>query len=288
MTTPVICGLVLRFEIGENLGASDLIAGPALYAALACAWAGEEPRCLVRLSTDVTQAEVAAWRSVGVALEGAARGSESSLVFETPPLQRGETQRVRGNPLASLPEPIMLSPASSLFCANTDPVWILSCLDLQPRTFLAMDLHPSWLVARPIQSANALSRCALVSATEDEMRLVPPQLRDGWAESKAVITLTKCGKRGVRLDQGERQERLPAPDVADVRCDVGAGDLCFGLMAAAAMRSLRRDGVVELDDLARGYLEGLELLTLLLTSDTPRIFLDRVRSQSPSARSATG
>lgn len=281
---PTICGIPMRFRIAGVRDSEDLIAGPPIYASLACHWLGQEADCSVCLPADVSKEEIATWKNAGVDLTGNSRGGAPSLILETPPVHSDHSARIRGNPLLSLPA-ANRGCGGMLFCANIDPCWIMKSLNESGPALIAIDLHPSWLLSRPVQSARALEHCAIVTGTEYEMSLVPEHVRKRW-RSTSVVTLVKQGPKGAKLVQGRRSKQLPAAGASQIRCTVGAGDLSFGFMAAAACRSLNEFGELRFDAFVSGYLEGRSLLAMLLVSGTPRAFCNSVIQQSARSRRA--
>jgi sugar/nucleoside kinase (ribokinase family) len=252
----VVAGLLLRLVLTDGPApAPPALGGPALAAALGARLLGGRVRLLAAVPAELGPAEQQLLRRLDP--EGAfLRPLPFAALRWVGARVQGDNGRaeVVGDPVAWRAEPPYPDlRGRTLVLANGDPKWYAQLLQAGRPRFVALDVHGEWVLAHRAAALQAcLSRAHLLTITRRDFEALPSQVLPGVRAGRrgGPALVVKDGARGVRLHaDGQRRDR-PAPPVARVLTDVGAGDLLLGALAAALAPGPCPPG---LDDLTRAY-----------------------------------
>lgn len=285
----LISGLVLRISI-DSPNHTEALAGPLVYASIGYALAGVQAMALGAISSDVSDAELNDLEAVGVSTAQLSRQDIPSLKLVTrgvlsetdAPALSGDASRWAPTIDASFFD------GNTLSVANADPKWLSRLTYAVRPTFLAMDLHRRWIAAYPNDVQECTQRCDLVSGTAREWEMLE-RSSAGRPEWENCIRVIKQGAKGIRVELGQDRCDLPPPEVEQVKCDIGAGDLLFGFLSAFMVSRPPHDRG-RLSDLADGYMSIRHIIGQLLAAESPSVFLAAMREalQTVAPRQASG
>ena len=270
-----ISGLAMRFR-SSPAAIETQIAGPAVYACAGYAMLGGKPSMLAAISNDVSRTELDALECLGIDVDGLEWRKRPSIVLETP-FRSGDSKsfKLSDNPLLWMPaDTVRLEPTDVLFASNGDPEWLRRTIGRCRPRFLGLDLHATWALIRPVAMDACIRSADFVSATEEELSLIPSGALADLRDRNAIV-MCKKGAAGVSICSGREQYALPSPTVSNVVTDVGAGDLLFGAMAAAAVPCEEADS--RLSAFCRVYEQAASFVALLLQSNGPSELLSRLK-----------
>lgn len=233
-----VAGMFMRMDV-EGDSRPPVLSGPALTAAVGIYCHRARPRFLSipRCLTADEERLVSALDPE--ALARTSRGGD--IMYLKVPAQLGtRTPMSTGErpppPRILSPEAISEMMSRSLVLANGDPAEHAAVLAAVPlTTAVCVDLHGEWFGVRAREVAVLLARADVITVTEADWRRLPrlclSGLRLGYAPLPVLVV--KRGPEGVLIRSGGVEIALPPPLPPEmVRCDLGAGDLLVGCLAA--------------------------------------------------------
>jgi len=275
-----ITGLVLRFSVagcdGRPLG------GPAVYAGLAAALSGHPAKLAVVVGSDLTEQESMLLDRIGSPSASRMVRQRSTPVWRGRALLGDAREGAISEDLSPWSSPVLADAKGGLVCANADP----SCLDrliaATAPPWVAFDCHSAWLRVRREPLLKCLARSNLVTMTEHERDMLPREIfaRARLGEATGPALVVKKGARGIEIVVNGMRLSMPPPQIATVRCDIGAGDMLLGALAAC-LKGNDAVNLPGLEQIAAAYERCRPLLTMLLSAPDPAAFIARGSERLP-------
>jgi hypothetical protein len=263
----LVTGVACAFRVnGRRL---RHVSGPAMHAAIGARLVGPTPVLATRVPDAAVEHFTAICHRLGIDASGVV-GTRNEVEWSGAAVSDEDASvDVTGEPEPGLDAASAADWRGGLVVANTNPVIARRWIAHRAGAFTAIDMFHGWVRFLGNSCHDCIREADLVTLTAREAGMLasarPIALRDD------AILVTKHGRDGVHVSAPGRSAWLPPPQVDHVRCDIGAGDLLLGALAAAASQvgpAHRFEAVVDAYDTIR------PALALLLSSEDPDAFID--------------
>ena len=261
MSSPeiAIAGLTVRI-VPES--AASYIGGPVPGAAAGARAVGLRVSCRTAIGNDLNEFEAQHLvRLVGGAITSVDRPQPRFRIRSGTSGRCSDDVRPFRYPSEPLPSD------SPVVLANGDPQWHLELLERSgfDRPIL-IDCYSDWQTIRQRELAHCLAAATIITATEAELDLMQGRCRDAIARTltKGGILVRKRACEGVVLQSARASLALPAPDVAKVTNEIGAGDVLAGALALALIT-----GPPTIETVAKAYGRARPVVARVLSGEMP-------------------
>lgn len=243
----------------------EVLAGPALGAALGAHVVGRRAELLIAIANDVPPAALRLLHALDPIGRLVQRRPGPSLRWSAAAIL-AETRRWRldGDPRVwfASADPALVR-GRTVVLANGHPAAHADLLERGAPAFAGIDVDGSWAASQGPAIARCVERAQLVTIGETDFVRLPATLRAQLQLGDRAL-VRKDGARGGRITvAGDELVVPPPPLAAPVVTDVGAGDVLLGVMTTVLAAESRPLSVATV---AAAYRRAWAILARLLTS----------------------